>query len=102
MASNKLQGEVINITTQELEQLAHKDGDSIYGFCLHLTGNSEYADDLYQDTFLKAIEIRQKIKMSGSEKDWLSAKNYVIGIAIRLWKKTISKRAQTTRITIIH
>lgn len=74
-----------------MENLAHTYGDSIYGFCLHLTGRPEYADDLYQDTFLKAIEIRHKIKLSGSEQDWLSAKNYVIGIAIRLWKKTVSK-----------
>ena len=79
------------MTTEELEQLAHTYGDSIYGFCLHLTGYPEYADDLYQDTFLKAIEVQHKIKMSGSEQDWLSAKNYIIGIAIRLWKKTISK-----------
>ncbi len=86
--------EVIDITIQELEQLACTYGDSIYGFCLHLTGRTEYADDLYQDTFLKAIEVRQKIKMSGSEQDWLSAKNYVIGIAIRLWKKTISKQGK--------
>ena len=86
--------EVIDITTQELEQLAHTYGDSIYGFCLHLTGHPEYADDLYQDTFLRAIEVRQKIKMSDSEQDWLSAKNYVIGIAIRLWKKTISKQGK--------
>ena len=86
--------EVIDITTQELEQLAQTYGDSIYGFCLHLTGRPEYADDLYQDTFLKAIELRQKIKMSGSEQDLLSAKNYVIGIAIRLWKKTISKQGK--------
>lgn len=86
--------EVIDITTQELEQLAQTYGDSIYGFCLHLTGRPEYADDLYQDTFLKAIEVRQKIKMSGSEQDLLSAKNYVIGIAIRLWKKTLSKQGK--------
>ncbi|MDE6566539.1 MAG: RNA polymerase sigma factor [Lachnospiraceae bacterium] len=84
----------MTITTQELEQLANTYGDSIYGFCLHLTGHPEYAEDLYQDTFLKAIEIRHKIKTPSSEQDWLSAKNYVIGIAIRLWKKTISKKGK--------
>lgn len=84
--------EVNIITTQELERLADTYGDSIYGFCLHLTGRPEYADDLYQDTFLKALEIQHKIKMSGSDQDWLSAKNYIIGIAIRLWKKTITRK----------
>ena len=80
MAPSENTEEVMTITTQELEQLAHTYGDSIYGFCLHLTGCPEYADDLYQDTFLKAIEIRHKIKISASGQDWLSAKNYVIGI----------------------
>lgn len=87
--------EVDTITTQELERLANTYGDSIYGFCLHLTGCPEYADDLYQDTFLKALEIQHKIKMSGSDQDWLSAKNYIIGIAIRLWKKTITRKRKS-------
>lgn len=94
MAPSRNMREVMTITTQELEQLAYTYGDSIYGFCLHLTGCPEYADDLYQDTFLKAIEIRHKIKIPASQQDWLSAKNYVIGIAIRLWKKTVSKKGK--------
>lgn len=79
------------MTTKELEQLLDQYGDSIYGFCLHLTGCKEQADDLYQDTFLKAIEVRQKIKLSNMEQDLLAAKNYIIGIAIRLWKKTLTR-----------
>lgn len=80
------------MTTKELEQLLDRYGDSIYGFCLHLTGCKEQADDLYQDTFLKAIEVRQKIKLSNMEQDLTAAKNYIIGIAIRLWKKTLTKK----------
>lgn len=38
----------------------------------------------------QALGIQHKIKMSGSDQDWLSAKNYIIDIAIRLWKKIIT------------
>lgn len=85
------------MTTKELEQLLDRYGDSIYGFCLHLTGCKEQADDLYQDTFLKTIEIQQKIKLSNMEQDLLAAKNYIIGIAIRIWKKTLSKNKRTVQ-----
>ncbi|MBO4997727.1 MAG: sigma-70 family RNA polymerase sigma factor [Lachnospira sp.] len=85
------------MTTKELEQLLDRYGDSIYGFCLHLTGCKEQADDLYQDTFLKTIEIQPKIKLSNMEQDLLSAKNYIIGIAIRLWKKTLTKNKRTVQ-----
>lgn len=85
------------MTTKELEQLLDRYGDSIYGFCLHLTGCKEQADDLYQDTFLKTIEIQPKIKLSNMEQDLLAAKNYIIGIAIRIWKKTLTKNKRTVQ-----
>lgn len=85
------------MTTKELEQLLDRYGDSIYGFCLHLTGCKEQADDLYQDTFLKTIEIQPKIKLSNMEQDLLAAKNYIIGISIRIWKKTLTKNKRTVQ-----
>lgn len=85
------------MTTKELEQLLDRYGDSIYGFCLHLTGCKEQADDLYQDTFLKTIEIQPKIKLSNMEQDLLAAKNYIIGIAIRIWKKTLTQNKRTVQ-----
>ena len=86
------------MTTKELEQLLDRYGDSIYGFCLHLTGCKEQADDLYQDTFLKTIEIQPKIKLSNMEQDLLAAKNYIIGIAISLWKKTLTKNKRSVQV----
>lgn len=80
------------MTTEELEKLIKVHGPAIYGFCLHLAQEQHLADDLYQDTLLKAVEIQHKIEINDIEPDLLSAKNYVIGIAIRLWKKSKSKK----------
>lgn len=80
------------MTTEELEKLIKVHGSAIYGFCLHLTQEQFLADDLYQDTLLKAVEVQHKIEINDMELDLLSAKNYVIGIAIRLWKKSKSKK----------
>lgn len=44
------------MTIQELEQVIACHGRDIYSFCLRLTGNKMLADELYQDTFLKATE----------------------------------------------
>ncbi|MGL4740858.1 MAG: RNA polymerase sigma factor [Sarcina sp.] len=64
---------------KELEELIDSDGEKIYSFCLKLTENRELAYELYQNTFLKAIELQEKINKT-------TAKNYIIGIAIKLWK----------------
>lgn len=64
----------------ELIELVELHGKSIYGFCRKLTGNKEDADDLYQETFLKAVELRHKIDVSRNPKAFL------ISIAIRLHK----------------
>ncbi|HAT88626.1 MAG TPA: hypothetical protein DCS73_02500 [Roseburia sp.] len=40
-------------------------GKEIYSFCKSLTGNQMEADDLYQDTFLTAMEKDDKIHMEG-------------------------------------
>ena len=44
------------MTVFELEQCIEEYGKEIYSFCLHLTGVREWADELYQDTFLTAME----------------------------------------------
>lgn len=53
-------------------------GKDIYSFCVFLTKSRQEADDLYQDTFLKAIE-QDEI----CEDD--NPKAYLIGIAINVW-----------------
>lgn len=75
----------------ELEILLDLHGDMIYGFCLKITRNKEFADELYQNTFLKATQIRERITND-------NPRNYIIGIAIRLWKNQNRKIAIRNKI----
>ena len=70
------------MTVFELEQCIETYGKEIYSFCLHLTGAREWADELYQDTFLTAMEhITQLHNEAGT-----NLKSYLLSVAIRLWK----------------
>lgn len=77
------------MTTDEIEDIAADSLSDIYQFCCYLTGNKSVAEDLCQDTFLKAMEIRDKIKHIDQRSD----RNYLIGIAVNLWKNTRRKQA---------
>ena len=80
------------MTKEEFSQCVDSCGDALYGFCLHLTGSRTNADDLFQDTFLSALEKVEKINLSGN------TENYLIGIALRLWKNQIRKETRRKRI----
>ena len=83
------------VTTDEIEDIAADSLSDIYQFCCYLTGNRSAAEDLCQDTFLKAIEIRDKIKHIDQRSD----RNYLIGIAVNLWKN--KHRKQVLRDTYL-
>jgi len=76
----------------ELEECINTYGKDIYGFCRHITCNAHEADDLYQDTFLKAIELQEKIDNLNNPK------SYLISIAIRIWKNRKRKYAWRQKI----
>lgn len=80
------------MTITELKQCIDCYGKEIYGFCKHITGNLQDGEDLYQDTFLKAVELADKIELSQNPK------SYLISIAVRLWKNRSRKRAWRQRI----
>lgn len=80
------------MTKQELETCIHEYGTEIYSFCKGLTGNRQEADDLYQDTFLKAIELSGRMDVTGNPK------SYLLSIAIRIWKNKKRKFAWRQRI----
>lgn len=80
------------MTITELEQCIDCYGKEIYGFCRHITGNLQDGEDLYQDTFLKAVELADKIDINQNPK------SYLISIAMRLWKNRSRKRAWRQRI----
>ena len=82
------------MTVFELEQCIETYGKEIYAFCLHLTGAREWADELYQDTFLIAMEhITQLHNEAGT-----NLKSYLLSVAIRLWKNKRRKAAWRRRI----
>ena len=80
------------MTEQELEMCVSQYGKDIYSFCKYLTGNSHEADDLYQDTFLKAVERKEKIDYEQN------SKSYLLSIVLRVWKNKKRKYAWRKRI----
>lgn len=80
------------MTKQELERCIEEYGKDIYSFCKYLTNNLLEADDLYQDTFLKAIESKEKIEYGNNPK------SYLLSIALRIWKNKKRKFAWRKRI----
>jgi len=77
----------------ELEMCIRTYGKEIYSFCSQLTKSRQEADDLYQDTFLKMLELRERIDIKNNPK------NYLISISIQLWKNRKRKFAWRRRIT---
>lgn len=80
------------MTIKDLENCIEEYGDDIYSFCLHLTLNKELAEDLYQDTFLTAVEKVESIDGLGS------VKSYLLGICTNIWKNRKRKWAWRNRI----
>lgn len=76
----------------DLSDLVKLHGKAIYGFCHKLTQNEADTNDLYQDTFLKAMEMCHKIDKDNNPKGFL------ISIAIGVWKNKRRKYAWRQRI----
>ena len=68
------------MTCEEFAELIEKEGREIYTFCCYLTRETDEADELYQETMLKAMEHLKRMEVSNNPK------NFLIGIAIRNWK----------------
>lgn len=83
------------MTKMQLEQCIEAYGTELFSFCCRLTGSRQEAEELYQDTFLKAIELRAGI-------DWKqNPKSYLVSIALRIWKNRKRKYAWRSRIAKI-
>lgn len=81
------------MTTEELNQLIIEHGKHVYSFCCNLTGNTAEAEDLYQDTILKAVELSHRLNSSGNPKSFL------MGISVKIWQN--HKRKFAVRQNII-
>ena len=73
------------MSSQEMEQIIQEYGDDVYRFCFHLTGSREEADDLYQDTFVKAIQVGHRLDRGGN------IRSFLMGISVNLWKNRRKK-----------
>ncbi|MBR1742141.1 MAG: hypothetical protein IJ733_09815 [Lachnospiraceae bacterium] len=49
------------MTAEEMEKYINEYGKELLRFCCFLTGTREKAEDLCQDTYLKAMEIEREI-----------------------------------------
>jgi RNA polymerase sigma-70 factor (ECF subfamily) len=76
----------------EIEELIDEHGKSIYNFCAYLSRNKNDAEDLFQDTFLKALEISSKIERHGNPK------SYLLSIAVNLWKNAVKKKSRRAQL----
>lgn len=80
------------MTRTELEQCIDLYGKDIFSFCRYATGSLQEGEELYQDTFLKAVELMKKMDMSQNPKSFL------LSIAVKLWKNKQRKYAWRQRI----
>ena len=71
----------------QLEQCIKEYGKDIYAFCSQLTRNLQETEDLYQDTFLKAVELGARIDFEQNPR------SYLVSIALRIWKNRRRKYA---------
>lgn len=75
-----------------LEACINEYGRALYSFCSYLACNRQEAEDLYQDTFLKALELGNRIDLEQNPK------SYLLSIALRIWKNRKRKYAWRRRI----
>ncbi len=80
------------MTVKEVENLVFEYGDDLYRFCFHLTSNLDLTDELYQETFLKAVQLSHRLDEGGNPK------SYLMGIAINIWKNINHKRTRRNSI----
>ncbi len=76
----------------QMHQCMEAYGKEVYAFCCQLTRNRQEAEDLYQDTFLTALERMEQIDAQGNPKSWL------LSVCLRIWKNRKRKFAWRQRI----
>lgn len=87
------------MTQLQFEKLIQLHGDSIYGFCCHLTGKASEAEDLYHNSVMKAFSKLKKISCESDENEvYLRARNYIIGIAVHLARSSSRRLSDRSRV----
>ncbi len=80
------------MTKQELAECIDTYGRDIFSFCRHMTGSVQEAEELYQDTWLKVVELLDRVDPEGN------VRAYCLSVAIRIWKNKKRKYAWRKRI----
>lgn len=75
-----------------LVELLERHGVELYRFCRQLAANKTDADDLYQETFLSAVERMRQID------ERRNPKAYLISTALYIWKSNRRKYARRQRL----
>lgn len=88
---------------QEINDFVQNYGNDIYRFCYYLTKNKIETEDLYQETFLTAVEKKDvllKILQTGTgeQEEACSAQKYLMTVAANLWKNKQRKQVRHNRI----
>lgn len=76
----------------EFEELLNTESSSIYSFCRYLTNDRTAAEDLFQDSVLKAYELRDQINKNSNPK------SYILSIAVNIFKNR--KRKEHKRMQL--
>ena len=76
----------------DIEKLVDDYGKDVYNFCRKLTYDEFDAEELYQDTFLKVMDVYERIDEENNPKSFL------ISICISLWNNKKRKYARRNRI----
>ena len=77
------------IPRNEFVALVDRHSDSVYKFCRSLTFSKEDADDLFQETFLRAFEQLSKISVSDNPQGFLFSTSLYIW---KSWKRKYARR----------
>lgn len=80
------------MNASDMDLLVEQFGDSVYRYCKSITFKPEDAEDLYQQTFLKAFELQKRISIERNPKA------YLMSIAMNLWRNQKSRYARRERI----
>ena len=76
----------------DIDQLVEQYSDSVYRYCKGIAYTPEDAEDLYQQTFLKAFELHKRISLEKNPKA------YLLSVATNIWKNHKSMYARRERI----
>ncbi len=80
------------VDSATVEELVRSCGSLVYGFCRQLTPTRADADDVYQQAFLRIMDMPGTLDWEGNPAGFLMA------VAARVWRDEVRKRSRRERI----